>query len=532
MAFDTMKGFIPGFVVCLLVLASDASAVKHDVEGFLGCLPRQASPSSPISGAVYTPKNSSFDSVFVSYTKNKRFLNPRFTKPVAIVTAQHVSHVPATVVCAKHHGLQIRVRSGGHDYEGLSYTSSVPFVILDMFNLRYIDVDLYSETAWVQAGATMGELYTKIADASKLRAFPAGVCPTLGAGGHISGGGYGNLIRKYGISVDHVVDALLVDVNGRVLNRTNMGEDLFWAIRGSGGASFGVILAWKIKLVTVPETVTVFRVNKTLEQGATDVLYKWQLVASKLPEELFLRAMPEVSRGRDGNRTIVVLFIAQFLGPAENLLAIVNKNLPELGLKRQDCIEMSWLNSTVFWADFPAGTPTTVLLDRPTSPGISFKSKSDYVKRPIPKEGMEKMWKSMLKFNSLWMQWNPYGGVMDRIPETSTPFPHRKGNLFKIQYFAIWTDNNSTDTNLNLMNELYKVAEPYVSSNPREAFLNYRDIDVGSNPSNQTNVEEAKVYGTKYFRGNLKRLMAVKTKYDPSNFFKNEQSIPPTFIPN
>ncbi|WZZ25468.1 hypothetical protein YC2023_008869 [Brassica napus] len=100
--------------------------------------------------------------------------------------------------------------------------------------------------AWVQAGATLGELYTKISEASKPLAFPAGVCPTLGAGGHISGGGYGNLMRKYGISVDHVVDAQLVDVNGKILNRASMGEDLFWAIRGGGCASFGVILSWTI----------------------------------------------------------------------------------------------------------------------------------------------------------------------------------------------------------------------------------------------------------------------------------------------
>ncbi|CAA7054573.1 unnamed protein product [Microthlaspi erraticum] len=209
-------------------------------------------------------------------------------------------------------------------------------------------------------------------------------------------------------------------------------------------------------------------------------------------------------------------------------MAIINKNLPELGLKREDCYEMSWLNTTTFWADYPLGTPTSVLLKRPSDPpGAFFKSKSDYVKKPIPKEGIEKIFKTMLKFNTLWMQWNPYGGVMDEIPSNATAFPHRKENLFKIQYFALWTDAKATDANLGLMKELYGVAEPYVSSNPREAFLNYRDIDVGSNPSGETIVEEAQIYGSKYFLGNLKRLMDVKAKYDPENFFKYEQSVPP-----
>ncbi|CAA7054566.1 unnamed protein product [Microthlaspi erraticum] len=524
-----MKNVLSFLFFVLLVSVLDAKITKPNTENFFRCLRSRTSPKYTITGAIYTHDNSTFISSYVSYTKNKRLSNPNDTNLVAIVAAKHASHVQATVVCAKSNGVQIRIRSGGHDLEGLSYISSIPFVVLDMHDLRSITVDVSNKKAWVQAGATLGELYTKIAEASKTLAFPSGVCPTLGAGGHISGGGYGNLLRKYGISVDHVVDAHLVDVNGKILNRASMGEDLFWAIRGGGGASFGVILSWKINLVKVPKILTVFKVNKTLEQRGTDVLYNWQLVSSKLPPELFLRAMPENTIGaKSGEKTIAVKFYAQFLGSAKKLMKIINKNLPGLGLKREDCYEMSWLNTTLFWGDFPIGTPASVLLDRPTGPpGAFYKGKSDYVKKPIPKEGIEKLWKTMLKFENVWMQWNPYGGVMDKIPSNATAFPHRKGNLFKIQYFALWGNANATSLNLGLMKELYEVAEPYVSSNPREAFLNYRDVDVGSNPSGETSVEEAKIYGTKYFLGNLKRLMSVKAKYDPENFFRYEQSIPP-----
>ena len=524
-----MKVVFVMFLAMLVSVSSQAVVQKPNIGNFLQCLRDRSDPKNPITKAIFTPQNSTFTSSYVSYTKNKRYSNPNDTNLIAIVEAKHESHVQATVVCAKSNRVQIRIRSGGHDYEGLSYTSSLPFAVLDMNNLRSITIDVSGKKAWVQAGATLGELYTRISEASKTLAFPAGVCPTLGAGGHISGGGYGNLMRKYGISVDHVVDAQLVDVNGKILSRASMGEDLFWAIRGGGGASFGVILSWTINLVAVPETITVFNVNKTLGQGATDVLYKWQLVSSKLPRELFLRAMPDIKLGtKPGDKTIAVKFYAQFLGSSEKLMKIINKNLPELGLKREDCYEMSWLNTTMFWMNYPVGAPTSILLDRPSGPpGQFYKGKSDYVKKPIPKEGMEKIWKTMLKFNNVWMQWNPYGGVMDTIPANATAFPHRKGNLFKIQYFALWTDANATDANLGLMRELYGVAEPYVSSNPREAFLNYRDVDVGSNPSGETNVEEAMSYGSKYFVGNLKRLMDVKAKCDPDNFFRYEQSIHP-----
>ncbi|CAH8253524.1 unnamed protein product [Arabidopsis lyrata] len=448
-------------VLCLVLLVSvlEAAVTTKPNSGiFIGCLRNRTSPENPITDAIFTADNTTtFLSSYVSYTRNKRYSSPNYQKLIAIVAAKHVSHVQATVICAKTNGIQLRIRSGGHDYEGLSYT-------------------------------TLGELYTKINEASQTLAFPAGVCPTVGVGGHISGGGFGNLMRKFGITVDHVIDAQLINCNGKLLDRATMGEDLFWAIRGGGGASFGVILSWKINLVEVPKILTVFKVRKTLEQGGTDVLYKWQLVASKFPEDLFIRAWPQIVKGTKlGKRTIAVVFFAQFLGPTDKLMAIMSQSLPELGLRRDDCHEMSWFYTTLFWANYPVGTPKRVLLDRPSSPGEFFKSKSDNIKKPIPKEGLEKIWKTMLKFNF------------------------------------------ETENKMTMMKELYEVAGPYVSSNPREALLNFRDVDIGSNPSG-VNVDEAKIYGYKYFLGNLKRLMDIKAKCDAENFFKNEQSISPARV--
>ncbi|CAA7054572.1 unnamed protein product [Microthlaspi erraticum] len=224
--------------LALLVLVSDAKVTKPNTGNFLRCLSNGTGPVHPITDVLLTPANSTFVSSYVSYTKNKRLSNPKDTNLIAIIAAKHGSHVQATVVCAKFDGIQIRIRSGGHDYEGLSYISSVPFVILDMHNLRSIVVDVSSKTAWVEAELPWEK-----------------IC--------------------FGRFVAVAVPA------------------------------FGVILSWKINLVEVPKTLTVFKVNKTLEQGATDVLYKWQLVASKLPKELFLRAMPQITKGaKSGEKTL------------------------------------------------------------------------------------------------------------------------------------------------------------------------------------------------------------------------------------
>ncbi|XP_042045669.1 O-acetylstemmadenine oxidase-like [Salvia splendens] len=137
------------------------------------------------------------------------------------------------------------------------------------------------ETAWVQARATLGKLYCNIAKKSHTHAFPAGVCPSVGAGGHISGGGMGTLVRKYGLAADNILDAKIMNAKGEILDRELMGEDLFWAIRGGGGASFGIILAWRVQLIRVPSLTTVFTIHKDLDDTGIEVVDKWQKIANK-----------------------------------------------------------------------------------------------------------------------------------------------------------------------------------------------------------------------------------------------------------
>ncbi|CAN0886225.1 O-acetylstemmadenine oxidase [Linum grandiflorum] len=96
---------------------------------------------------------------------------------------------------------------------------------MDMINnLQKITVDVATKTVWVQAGATLGELYYAISQKSTTLAFPGGICPTVGIGGYVSDGGYGNLSRIYSLATDNVVDAIFVDAKGRTQTRfTDLG---------------------------------------------------------------------------------------------------------------------------------------------------------------------------------------------------------------------------------------------------------------------------------------------------------------------
>ncbi|MED6205212.1 hypothetical protein PIB30_015772 [Stylosanthes scabra] len=518
-------------LLSLLLCSSPSSPSNSSHNTFLECLINHSSElSHPITSSIFTPNNSLFPSVLQSYIRNLRFNTTTTRKPFLIITASHVSHVQSAIICAHKHNKLMKIRSGGHDYEGVSYVAEEPFFLLDMFNLRAIDIDIETETVWVQAGATLGEIYYSISHKSKIHAFPAGTCPTVGAGGHISGGGYGTLMRKYGLSIDHVVDAQIVDAQGRVLDRESMGEDLFWAIRGGGGASFCVILAFKLKLVRVPEQVTVFQVERTLEQNATDIVYDWQHFAPYTDTNLFIRvAIDVVNRTqKGGTKTVRVTFSSLFLGDSKSLVSLMSETFPQMGLRQQDCIETTWIQSVLFWTAIENSTPVEILLDRMPQSLHSLKRKSDYIKVPIPKEGLEGLWKLMIEFEDTVLQGHPYGGRMDEIPSTETAFPHRKGNLWKLQYKANWNKDGEdvADYYIELTRKLHEYMTPFVSKNPREAFFNYKDLDLGINHNGENSYVEGRAYGYEYFMDNFNRLVQIKTMVDPENFFRNEQSIP------
>ncbi|OVA03981.1 FAD linked oxidase [Macleaya cordata] len=505
-----------------------SSSIHH--ENFLQCLSFNCQTNSI---PTYTPNSPNYTSILNSNIDNLRFKSPTTPKPLLLITPLEESHVQAAVICSKKYGIQIRIRSGGHDYEGLSYLSDVPFIVIDMSEFHSISVDVEDRSAWVETGATLGEVYYRIAEKSPTLGFPAGLGPTVGVGGHISGGGYGTMLRKYGLAADNVIDARIVDVNGRILDKESMGDDLFWAIRGGGGGTFGVVLSWKIRLVLVPPTLTVFTISKTLEQGATSLVYRWQEIAPKLPQELFIRVVTNgVSTNEKGKNTIQVQFNSMFLGGVEELLIVMKERFPELGLESKDCIETSWIRSTLYFAGFgySIDSPLDALLDKTLPLKGSYKGKTDYVYVPISQVGLEGLWRRVLKEGPR-INITPFGGRMNEISDSESPFPHRNSTLFMIMYAVGWdgsqgSDELSSQKHIDWIREMYRYMAPYVSKSPRTAYVNYRDLDLGQSKNGTATYLQGKAWGSRYFKHNYERLVQVKSKFDPENFFRHEQSIP------
>ncbi|KAG5622076.1 hypothetical protein H5410_007294 [Solanum commersonii] len=128
---------------------------------FVECLSHKIMNSNS-SQIIHTPKNSSYSTIYNSFSDHNLRITSNF-KPSIIFTPINESQIQVAIHCSKIHDLQIRIQSGGHDYEGLSYISDTPFVVIDLRNLRLISIDTENKTAWIQAGATLGEVYYIIA---------------------------------------------------------------------------------------------------------------------------------------------------------------------------------------------------------------------------------------------------------------------------------------------------------------------------------------------------------------------------------
>ncbi|KAK0576943.1 hypothetical protein LWI29_025622 [Acer saccharum] len=200
---------------------------------------------------------------------------------------------------------------------------------------------------------------------------------------------------------------------------------------------------------------------------------------------------------------------------------------------------MSWIESILFFSGLSNGSSISDLKNRYLQDKNYFKAKSDYVKTQISFTGIKAALDILEKEPKGYVILDPYGGLMNKISSDSIAFPHRKGNLFTIQYLVAWYEENNekSDGYMEWIRELYKAMTPFVSWGPRAAYVNYMDIDLGvmefintsgDVPSQDEDVVEiARAWGENYFLKNYDRLVRAKTLVDPNNIFTHQQAIFP-----
>jgi hypothetical protein len=216
-----------------------------------------------------------------NYDEARALYNGMIDKhPLLIARCVDVADVIAAVNFGRDNGLRIAIRGGGHNGPGLASVDDG--LVIDLSEIKGVRVDPVARTARVGAGCTQGDV-DHATHAFGL-AVPAGIISTTGIAGLTLSGGHGYLTRKYGLTIDNLIEADVVLADGSfvVANKDN-NPDLFWALRGGGG-NFGVVTSFVFKLHPVS---TVFAGPIAWDQKhARTIMQRYRDFLPKAPEEL------------------------------------------------------------------------------------------------------------------------------------------------------------------------------------------------------------------------------------------------------
>lgn len=454
--------------------------------------PTSAAPSIPelraaVQGKVITPEDADFDQArTVFYGIDRR--------PMAIVRVADETDVAYVVSLARETGLELAVRSGGHSLAGHSVSEGG--IVLDLTDMKALDIDIDSRSAWAQSGLTAGEFTTAVGAHGLAAGF--GDAATVGIGGITLGGGVGLLTRKHGLTIDSLLAAEIVTADGELVHADeNSHPDLFWAIRGGGG-NFGVVTRLQFRLhevddivggmMMLPATPDVLRSFVELAQAAPDDL-STILNAMKAPPMPFI---PEQYHGQ------VVLFalmayagdigegeevVARFRALAEPIIDMVQP------MKYRD----------IYGPDEEPPRPTAVAARN------MYVGKVDHGAAEVI---IEQLGASIAPMAAV--QIRVLGGAVSRVPIEATAYAHRERQVM-VNVAAMYEDLGEAeihDTWVDRLAETLDQGEP-------GAYVNF----IGD--------EGAERVRAAYPGPTWDRLRDIKRRYDPTNLFRLNQNIPP-----
>ena len=451
-------------------------------------------PGPPIRGQVIRRGTAGF-------TQAAHVYNERFDGVLPSLIARPVSaaDVQTAVKWGVSHRVPLRARSGGHSYAGFSTLSGG--MVLDLRNMRTVQVDTRRRIATVGAGAQLIDVYAALAQHGLT--IPAGSCPSVGIAGHALGGGMGLAGRQFGLTCDNLLSAQIVTADGRLRTASgNSNADLYWALRGGGGGNFGVVTSLRFRAHPVPRTVSSFFVSWPWSRAA-DALGAWQAWAPHAATQL--TSIFHLNGGAGSNSVMVS---GQYMGPAADLGRLLAP-LRAVGGAVINVANHSYLNAQLDFAGC-ADLSLTACHTEGTRPGgtlsrASFRAKSDYVDRPLPgvaRQALVTELEARARIaGSGAILFDSYGGAINRVKSGATAFVHRNV-LFCMQYL---TYGGGT----SWLNSAASRMRPYVTGG---AYFNYTDPSLNH-------------WQTAYYGSNYPRLLRIRRKYDPHHYFNFPQAI-------
>jgi FAD/FMN-containing dehydrogenase len=410
-------------------------------------------------------------------------------RPSMIARCAGVADVIRSVDFARSRDLIVSIRGGGHNVAGNAVCEGG--LMIDLSAMRGIRVDPERYTVRVEPGARWNEVDHET-QAFGL-ATPAGTVSQTGVAGLTLGGGLGWLMGKHGLTCDNLLSADIVTADGRFLT-TSASEhpDLFWAIRGGGG-NFGVVTSFEFRLHPVGPTVLGGMVLYPLPQ-AKEVLRFYREYARNTPDDLMAFAFLITTPDGIPAAAIGVCWF----GPASEGERYLEP-LRTLGTPLAD------LTGQVPYRHIQT------MLDDAAPFGMPRYWKSGYY-RDLSNEFIDTMLEHTAKKTS------PYSAVLlfhmkgaaAKVSPDDTAFVHR-GDQWDFDILAQWIDPAEAEQHIEWARRFWDAVEPLSNG----VYVNHLDSDDSAN-----RVRAA--YGANY-----DRLVAVKKKYDPTNFFRLNKNIAP-----
>jgi len=420
-------------------------------------------------------------------------------RPAAIVACADADDVSRGVTFAREHGLQLAVRSGGHNIAGSAVCDGG--LMLSLAGMKAIKVDPAARRARVGPGNTLGDV-DKATQEHGL-AVPLGINSTTGVAGLTLGGGFGWMSRKHGLTIDSLLSVEVVTASGdKVRASAKEHPDLFWAIRGGGG-NFGVVTEFEFALHPIGPEVMAGLIVYPLSD-ARDVLRYYRDFCTTAPDELTVWA------------------VLRKAPPLPFLPAAVHGT------------EVLVL-ATLYAGDMTSGEKALAPLRAFRKPIADVVSPHPYAGfqtafDPLLTPGARNYWKShnFLKVTDDLLDTlvaaagtlpSPHceiflaqmGGATNRVPVDATAYPHRDVT-FIMNIHGRWETAAEDERCTSWCRQQFDAVAPFATGG---AYVNFMPDDEAG--------RVATTYGANY-----QRLQAAKKTYDPTNLFRLNQNIRPT----
>lgn len=430
------------------------------------------------------------------YDQARRVLNPSFDKhPALIVQATGVADIRAAVDFAQDHGgLLLAVKCGGHSASGKSTCDRG--MMIDLSPFRDVRVDPRARTARVTGGSLLGSLDHE--SMSHGLVTPMGTVSHTGVGGLVTGGGFGRLARRFGMSIDNLLSVDVVTADGELRHASaDENPDLFWGVRGGGG-NFGIVTSFEFRLHPMDRQVLGGAIMHPLSR-AEEALRVYGEYGPEAPDELQIdMVVVQPPGGAPG----VAGFAICYSGPpdaADRVLAPLRgigtpvadtvAPMDYVALQRSGDIDdprarASYLKSG-FIPEMPGG-----LIDAITD---GFQGAPDRMTQVIFQQS---------------------GGAISRVPASEAAFSQRDA-IANMMGAVDWASDSDPAEHVEWIRAFWEPLEPYTTG----FYVNDADPDASRMATVQA------------YRDNHARLVEVKNRYDPTNLFRLNSNIEPTAAP-